>query len=95
MSEEMACFVGSLLNTCIFTVWTLAYTVPRWETDIASHIKPDCEGGMVGGYFLYAAMVGLHSLSFWKSVHRMGTVPCAVAKGAQQAGVFAFSHIIL
>ena len=45
-------------------------------------------------YSLYGVMVAMHSLSFWKSVHQLGTVPTAVSKGAQQAGVFIFSHII-
>ena len=49
---------------------------------------------MVGGYCLYGFMVALHSLSFWMSVNKLGTVPTAVAKGAQQAGIFVFSHII-
>lgn len=94
VGEEMACFVGSLLNTALFTVWTLVYTVPRWGTSIVDYIQPGHQGPMVFGFILYGAMVGLHSLSFWMSVHRMGTVPCAVAKGAQQAGIFVFSHLI-
>jgi len=94
VGEEMSCFVGSLLNTVLFTVWTLAYTVPHWQTGVADFVRPGREDKMVFGFVLFGALVGLHSLSFWKSVHRMGTVPCAVAKGAQQAGIFAFSHII-
>jgi hypothetical protein len=43
---------------------------------------------------MYAFVVGLHSLSFWKSVNLLGTVPTAVSKGAQQGGVFIMSHII-
>ena len=49
---------------------------------------------MAFGFALYGAMVGLHSLSFWKSIHKLGTVPTAVAKGAQQAGIFVFSHLV-
>ena len=40
---------------------------------------------MTLGYVLYGVMVASHSLSFWMSVHKLGTVPTAVAKGAQQA----------
>ena len=45
------------------------------------------------GYTLHASLVGLHTLAFFKSIHRLGTVPTAVSKGAIQAGNFLFAHI--
>ena len=94
ITEEMACVVGSFVNVLVFTIWTGVYTLPRWEEDVQYYTKPGHGTEKIVGFALYAVMVGLHSLSFWKSIYKMGTVPTAVAKGAQQAGVFAFSHII-
>jgi len=96
-SEESACMWGSLINAVIFTAYTLAYTVPKWKELVTDPIQwsshPDMTLAYIG-YSAYGVMVALHSLSFWKSVHQLGTVPTAVSKGAQQAGVFLFSHII-
>ena len=47
----------------------------------------------VFSYSLHAVLVGVHTLAFFKSVRRLGTVPTAISKGAQQAGNFAFAHI--
>lgn len=97
IKEEMACAVGSLLNTIIFTIWTCVYTIPNWKETISNYTnyeKPNAGIYKIIGFCFYGMMVGLHSLSFWKSIHKVGTVPTAVAKGAQQAGVFLFSHII-
>jgi len=95
ITEEAACVVGSLVNTFLFTVWTLAYTVPRWQSEVVYYTKPGGNNGpaKVAGFVLYGVMVGVHSLSFWKSIYKMGTVSTAVAKGAQQAGIFVFSHV--
>jgi len=104
-TEESACCLGSFINAVVFTVYTLAYTVPKWDDLV---VDPGWSSGPGGeswsphpdetlayvGYSLYGVMVAMHSLSFWKSVHQLGTVPTAVSKGAQQAGVFIFSHII-
>jgi drug/metabolite transporter (DMT)-like permease len=93
LTEEMACVAGSLLNTCAFTLWTMAYTLPRWHATVGVYTLPGHGAVKTAGFVFYALMVGLHSLSFWKSIYRLGTVPTAVAKGAQQAGVFACSHL--
>ena len=45
-------------------------------------------------YALFATLVGFHALCFWKAVRRMGTVPTAVSKGAQQSGVFLMAHVL-
>jgi len=47
----------------------------------------------IGSYALHAALVGMHTLAFFKSVRRLGTVPTAISKGAQQAGNFLFAHL--
>ena len=60
-------------------------TAPRWKEKVTDFAKPGEEGYMILGYALYGVMVASHSLSFWMSVHKLGTVPTAVAKGAQQA----------
>ena len=93
ITEEMACVVGSFLNTGAFTLWTLCYTVPRWHETVGAYTRPGHGAEKILGFVFYALMVGLHSLSFWKSIHRLGTVPTAVAKGAQQAGIFVCSHL--
>mmetsp|Transcript_57317 Transcript_57317/g.125545 ORF Transcript_57317/g.125545 Transcript_57317/m.125545 type:complete len:367 (+) Transcript_57317:28-1128(+) len=96
-AEEMACFLGSVFNVVIFSVWTAVYTVPRWNEAVYEPIINDKFYPSVpwawASYLLYGLMVGLHSLSFWKSVYKLGTVPTAVSKGAQQAGCFIFAHI--
>jgi drug/metabolite transporter (DMT)-like permease len=94
ISEEVACTVGSLINALLFSAWTIFYTVPRWTEEITAYIEPGRSQYTIGGYAIYGVLVGVHSLSFWKSVHQLGTVPTAVSKGAQQAGVFVFSHIV-
>lgn len=93
LTEEMACVAGSLLNTGAFTLWTLVYTVPRWHAAVSAFTLPGHGAAKACGFGVYALTVGLHSLAFWKSIYRLGTVPTAVAKGAQQAGVFACSHL--
>lgn len=40
VSEEMACVVGSLLNSFLFGVWTVVYTVPNWQEGISHYTKP-------------------------------------------------------
>jgi drug/metabolite transporter (DMT)-like permease len=92
--EETACFFGALINVFFAVVWTCAYTIPRWDKEINAYIKPGAGGSVAFGFSLYGVLVGLHSLSFWKSVNKLGTVPTAVAKGAQQAGVFVASHLV-
>lgn len=77
----MACFVGSIINCVCFTAWTLIYTVPRWEEKVTAYVKPGDSYYILGGYILYGTLVGLHSLSFWKSVNLLGTIPTAVSKG--------------
>jgi drug/metabolite transporter (DMT)-like permease len=94
ISEEMACCVGSAINSVIYTIYTVAYTVPRWDELVTKHANPGEMGTLTWAYATYGIMVALHSLSFWMSVNKLGTVPTAVAKGAQQAGVFVFSHLI-
>ena len=91
---ETACALGALINSILFSIWTAAYTVPRWKTEIADYAKPGENLYVIIGYVLYGVLVGVHSLSFWKSVNKLGTVSVAVSKGAQQAGVFIVSHIV-
>ena len=96
-SQEVACFLGSLFNTGAFTLWTLAYTVPRWHAAVIDPIHHAKEGSVASAtwsYLAYALLVGLHSLSFWKSVVQMGTVATAISKGAQQAGILLACHIV-
>lgn len=92
--EETACFLGALINSIGYSLYTIFHTIPHWKKDISDYIKPGSSKLIVTGYVMYGILVGLHSLSFWKSVNRLGTVPTAVAKGAQQAGVFVFSHVV-
>ena len=40
VSEEAACTVGSFANTAIFSLWTAAYTAPRWKEEVTSYTKP-------------------------------------------------------
>ena len=94
VSEELACFLGSLINTALFTLWQLVYTVPHGHASRTEYLRPDRVAPLTRGYALYGLMVGVHSLSFWKSVHQVGTIPTAVSKGAQQAGIFVASHLV-
>lgn len=96
-TAEMASFCGSLITAGVFTAWTAIYTVPRWGEAVVAPIYQSAEpsvGMAVFGYVAFALMVGLHGVSFWKSVARVGTVPTAVAKGAQQAGILACAHLL-
>jgi hypothetical protein len=45
-------------------------------------------------YASYGLLVGFHTLAFWKTMRRLGTVPVAVSKGTQQALPFLLSHIL-
>ena len=92
---ETACALGALINSILFSIWTAAYTVPRWKTEIADYAKPGENLYVIIGYVLYGVLVGVHSLSFWKSVNKLGTVSVAVSKGAQQAGVFIVSTLFI
>ncbi|CAE8596606.1 unnamed protein product [Polarella glacialis] len=94
--REASCFYGSTFNAVAFTTWTLLYAVPRWQEDVYEPIFDSPQPSVTLAWqacTLYAVAVGVHSLSFWKSVYKLGTVPVAVSKGAQQAGCFVFAHI--
>ena len=96
-SPELACVAGSMINVGFFTLWTLGYTAPRWDEGVVQPMRDSLEpsvGWAVFGYSMFALMVGLHSLAFWKSVCRLGTVPTAISRGAQQAGVFLVAHLL-
>ena len=45
-------------------------------------------------YASYGLLVGFHTLAFWKTMRRLGSVPVAVSKGTQQALPFLLSHIL-
>ena len=88
--EELAAFYGALINVTLYTAWTVAYTLPRWhelvvmpmyDADVAA---PSVRWAVLS-YTLHAVLVGVHSLAFFKSVRRLGSVPTAISKGAQQA----------
>ena len=88
---------GSLVNVFAFTTWTLIYTLPRWDAEVIAPIYASQDPSVawaVFGYSMFAFLVGVHALAFWKSVHRLGTVPTAVSRGAQQSGVFIFAHVL-
>ncbi len=96
-AEEMACFLGSVLNVGIYGFWTLAYTLPRWQPLVVEPILSSREPSVrlaTAAYACHALLVGLHSLAFWKSLRRFGTVSLAVSKGAQQAGNFVVAHVL-
>lgn len=95
-AEEFCSFSGSFINVGIFAIWTIAYTVPRWETDVIEPIRAAKYSSVPWAATMYAShalMVGLHTLSFWKTMRRLGTVPTAISKGVQQAGTFLFAHL--
>lgn len=96
--EEEAAFYGALVNVVIGSAWTFAYTVPRWDSLVvapiyAADVSAPSVPWAVGSYALHSVLVGAHSLAFFKSVHRLGSVPTAIAKGAQQAGSILFAHL--
>ena len=98
VSEEVGCFCGSLFNVVAFSLWTFCFTIPRWDEMVVEPIHksayPCADWSCAAGYYsLFGLMVGLHSLSFWKSVRRLGTVATAVSKGAQQSGIFVVAHL--
>lgn len=96
-SEEVACLAGAVVNVLAFSTWTLVYTLPRWDAEVIGPIYKSAEPSVpwaLFGYTMFAILVGVHALSFWKSVHRLGTVPTAVSRGAQQSGVFIFAHVL-
>eukprot|EP00316_Scyphosphaera_apsteinii_P008451 CAMPEP_0119322494 /NCGR_PEP_ID=MMETSP1333-20130426/58369_1 /TAXON_ID=418940 /ORGANISM="Scyphosphaera apsteinii, Strain RCC1455" /LENGTH=448 /DNA_ID=CAMNT_0007329743 /DNA_START=13 /DNA_END=1359 /DNA_ORIENTATION=+ len=96
-SEEMACFCGSLVNVLVLSGWTAGYTVPRWHETVEMPIEhashPSVQWAWAA-YALYTGTLGVHSLAFWKSLSKVGTVPVAISIGAQQAGVFIFAHLL-
>jgi drug/metabolite transporter (DMT)-like permease len=97
-TAEVCSFVGSLVNVLLFLVWTVAYTVPRWEelvVEPVKHARFPSRGWLVCiMYAAYALMVGLHSLAFWKTMNTLGTIPTAISKGIQQAGTFLLAHVL-
>ncbi len=96
-SAEMACFLGSLINVVLITVWTVAYTLPRWDEAVVQPLRDAKSPSVfwaVTGYSLFGVFVGVHSLGYWKSICTMGTVATAVSKGVQQAGNFIFLHLV-
>ena len=96
-TEEMCSLLGSLVNVGIFGIWTVAYTMPRWDELVLQPIRtsksPSPEAAVAGLYLLYALMVGVHTLAFWKTMRTLGTVPTAISRGAQQAGTFLLAHV--
>ena len=89
--------MGSLVNVCAFSAWTLLYTRPRWHdlvlTPIVDAPFPAPSLVVCLLYAAHALCVGLHSLAFWKTARSLGTVAAAVSKGAQQAGTYLLAHV--
>jgi len=97
-SEEACAFSGALLNVLVFGTWTLAFTVPRWTELVLDPIRdasyPAPTAVVTLLYFAFAALVGVHTLAFWKTMPALGTVPLAVSKGAQQSLTFVLAHVL-
>ena len=97
-AAELCSLLGSVATVLPFSLWTVAYTVPRWQqavVDPIAHSQSPASSVIVGGlYCSFALMVGLHSLAFWKTMGSLGTVPAAVSKGVQQAGTIALAHLL-
>ena len=96
---EVAVLYGSIFNSVNFGLWTLLYTLPRWDSLIvqpihASNVAQPSVRWAVVGYSLHVLLVGVHALAFFKSVSKVGAVPVAVSKGAQQAGSVALAHVL-
>jgi hypothetical protein len=62
---------------------------PVWRS-VPYHARPR----RAALYASYGLLVGFHTLAFWKTMRRLGTVPEAVSKGTQQACPFLLSHIL-
>ena len=84
-----------------FGVWTLIYTAPRWDALVLDMVRPvwrsfpdRARPRRAALYASYGLLVGFHTLAFWKTMRRLGTVPVAVSKGTQQALPFLLSHIL-
>ena len=93
---ELVSAYGSLVGVVVFSTWTVVHTLPRWHEMIIEPIYTSARPSIrwaVAGYSLHALLVGAHTLAFFHCIKRLGTVPLAVSKGAQQAGSFLFSHI--
>lgn len=75
VKAETACFFGALINASFFTIYTLIHTIPNWKSEITDYMKPGDSFYVILGYILYGVLVGLHSIAFWKSVNKIGTVP--------------------
>lgn len=96
-SPELACVAGSIVNVVFFSTWTLLHTLPQWDAAVVQPMRDARQPSLpwaIAGYGGFSMMVGLHSLAFWKSVCKLGTVPTAVSRGAQQAGVFVVAHLL-
>ena len=89
------------VNVLGFGVWTLIYTAPRWDALVLDMVRPvwrsfpdRARPRRAALYASYGLLVGFHTLAFWKTMRRLGTVPVAVSKGTQQALPFLLSHIL-
>lgn len=95
---EVLALWESLLGVAAFSAWTAGYTAPRWrEAVLAPIFGPRVEEPSVAwtwvAYLFYGVAVGTHSVAFFKTVRRVGTVPTAVSKGVQQVGVVLCAHL--
>jgi len=81
----------------VCSTWTLLFTLPRWQQLVVApmydtDVAEPSTAWAAASYALHSALVGLHTLAFFQSLRRVGTVAVAVSKGAQQAATFICAH---
>jgi len=92
---ELLCSLNGIGGLIAFTIWVLAYTVPRWDELVTSNVKKE-NGSWTVIWLAYGAcaiLAGVHAVCFFKTIKQMGAVSAAVCKGLQACGVFFLAHL--
>jgi len=92
---ELLCSLNGIGGLIGFTIWVLAYTLPRWDEIVTSNVKKENGNWTVIwlSYGASAVLAGVHAVCFFKTIKHMGAVSAAVCKGLQACGVFFLAHI--
>eukprot|EP00923_Selenidium_pygospionis_P022193 GHVN01038378.1.p1 GENE.GHVN01038378.1~~GHVN01038378.1.p1 ORF type:complete len:395 (+),score=31.23 GHVN01038378.1:454-1638(+) len=89
-------FMMGVCCSCLIILWTLVWTLPRFDQLVTSRIA--AMGGdnqVVGVCFFGLFLAGVaHSATFWYIMSVYGAVSSGVLKGAKVAIVFLLSHIL-
>ena len=96
IAEEVLCATVGIAGLCVFGIYELLFTIPRWQTLVTQDILAH-HGSVPLICCAYALLVLnslAHTLCFFHFIRLLGSVSITVVKGLQGVLLFACSHVL-